>query len=103
MNYAGQPPAASVWKYQADELDYGIDYYYTGDPPWLLVDEEIISSEWTFVVTDGGLEKYNETFTKTGTGLWLRSGTVWYNYTLNNRILTNANRVGNFRFEILIK
>lgn len=101
MNFSGGG-AYNTSKYPSEDLDYGIDYYYTAEVPWLLVDESIISSTWEVVTGDGALTLYNETFTKTGTVVWIRGGTEQELYVVVNRITTDKGRTGTGRFQLYI-
>lgn len=105
MNFVGSPPVANAWKYAGESLDYGIDWYYTGDPPWLLVDESIIDSAWTFVdgYTDGALELFNLVYTSTGTGFWSRYGSVGFVYLIQNTIQTDKGRTGVARISLYVR
>ncbi len=105
MNFNGSPPVANAQKYAIEDLDYGIDWYYTGEPPWLLLDENIIESTWTFVdgFSDGALEIYQTVFTKTGTAFYCRNGTPGYVYQIQNTIVTNENRVGCARIALYVR
>lgn len=64
-------------------LDYGFDWSS------FLVDDVIVSSTWD---VPAGLTGVDESFSDTGTSLWLTGGTVGEVYTITNHIVTNNGR-----------
>jgi hypothetical protein len=102
VNYSGQSPNASATKYQSESLDYGIDWYYTAEDPWLLVDESIIASSWAIITGDGQLNVEQTDFTETGTAIYLSAGTPLMIYIIRNTIVTDKGRTGVAQFELTI-
>lgn len=102
MNFNGQQ-VASAWKYQGDVWDYGCDYFYTAEPPFLQLDESIITSTWEVETNDEVLEIFNSVFTSTGTAIWVRSGTIGNVYVLKNTITTDQGKTGIAKIELEIR
>ncbi len=103
MNYAGQTPYAKASKYHEEVLDYGIDWYYSGEPPWLILDESIIASQWAITTGDGQLNVDQTDFTQTGAMIQLSGGTPGMIYMVKNTIVTDKGRTGVAVFEMTVQ
>lgn len=76
-------------------LDYRVDW-----TDWLGQSETIVSSSWT---VPSGINKDSDTIGDGKATIWLSGGTRGQDYTLTNRIATNAARVDERSIVIMVR